>query len=308
MASRPRTTVVTPYTSDRGTPRIAVVIPCFNDGATVGEAVRSSQTQEPCEIVVVDDGSTDPATLEVLESLASDGIVVLRQENAGPSAARNAGVEATAAPYVFPLDADDRLLPRRLSELADELDASPQVALVWGKYRTFGERERVSSIAGTLDPWSITYYQDIPASFMVRREALIAAGGWKLRGFESWELLCALADLGCEGRGLDTVIYEYRLHGPRKLAQMLGRYDELHGQIHALHPNLFAQRRANRRRSRVPRLLKLAVTLIDSLPIGGWTKHRLWSAVGHVVYRRGGYGRIALRLLRGLIPARRVRA
>jgi glycosyltransferase involved in cell wall biosynthesis len=289
-------------------PRIAIIIPCFNDGATVGETVRSAQAQEPCEIVVVDDGSTDPATLEVLDGFASDGILVLRQENAGASAARNAAVEATTAPYVFPLDADDRLLPRRLSELADELDASPQLALVWGKYRAFGERERVSWIAGTLDPWAITYYQDIPASFLVRREALIAAGGWKLRGFEPWELLCALADLGCEGRGLDRVIYEYRLHGPRKLSQMLGRYDELHAQIRALHPNLFAQRRANRRRSQAPRLLKIAVPLIDSLPIGGWTKHRLWSAVGHVAYRRGGYGRIALRLLRNLISTQGARA
>jgi glycosyltransferase involved in cell wall biosynthesis len=288
-------------------PRIAVLIPCFNDGATLGETVRSAREQEPCEIAVADDGSTDPATLEVLEGLASDGILVLRQANAGSSAARNAAAEATTAPYVFPIDADDRLLPHRLSALADQLDASPQLTLVWGRYRTFGERERERSVAETLDPWSITYYQDIPASFMVRREALRAAGGWKLRGFESWELLCALAALGCEGRGFDTLIYEYRLHGPRKLDQMLGRYDELHGEMRALHPNLFAQRRANRRRSPAPRLLKVAVPLIDSLPIHGWTKHRLWSAVGHVAYRRGGYGRIALRLLRKTIPSRPAR-
>ena len=83
---------------------------------------------------------------------------------------------------------------------------------------------------------------------------------------------------------------------------MVGGYDELHAEICALHPRLFAQRRANRRRSAAPRPLKIAVPLIDSLPINGWTKHRLQPVVGHVAYRRGGYGRIARRLLRQLVP------
>ena len=52
---------------------MAVVIPCFDDGATIGEAVASVTAQEPCELVVVDDGSTDPHTLRVLDELAEAG-------------------------------------------------------------------------------------------------------------------------------------------------------------------------------------------------------------------------------------------
>src|SRR4051812_21427504 len=117
---------------------------------------------------------------------------------------------------------------------------------------------------------------------MVRREALLAAGGWKLRGYEGWEVLAALAELGYEGKGSDSVIYEYRLHGPRKFGRMVSQHDSLHSLIGKLHPDLFAQRRANRRRSRVPRLLKIAVPVIDKLPVRGLRKHRMWAIAAHI--------------------------
>jgi glycosyltransferase involved in cell wall biosynthesis len=95
--------------------RVAVVIPCFDDGATLGEAVDSLAGEEPHELVVVDDGTTDERTLRILEEREVAGVRVLRQENAGLSAARMAGVRATSARYVFPLDADDLLVPGRSS-------------------------------------------------------------------------------------------------------------------------------------------------------------------------------------------------
>jgi glycosyltransferase involved in cell wall biosynthesis len=66
--------------------RVAVVIPCFNDGATLGEAVESLRLrlEEPCEVVIVDDGSTDAGTLEELRRLSSAGVTVVSQENQGP--------------------------------------------------------------------------------------------------------------------------------------------------------------------------------------------------------------------------------
>lgn len=274
-------------------PRIAVVVPCFDDGATLPEVVDSARAQEPCELVIVDDGSTDEATLRVLAELEAAGARVVRQQNAGPSSARNTGVKATSARYVFAIDADDRLLPGRLTKLADELDAHRELALVWGRYRTFGEREHVRRVAARLDPWTITYFQDVPASFMVRREALVDAGGWKLAGYESWELLAALAEHGYEGRGLDTVVYEYRLHGPRKMARMLGRHDSLRGQIRELHPHLFARRAESRSHSQIPLPLKLAIPAIDALPVGGLTKHRLWGIAAHVAFRGDGSRPIA---------------
>jgi glycosyltransferase involved in cell wall biosynthesis len=84
---------------------IAVVIPCFNDGAMLESAVASAETQDAApKIVVVDDGSTDPASLALLQRLEHRGIHVIRQENQGPAPARMAGVRATDADHVFALE------------------------------------------------------------------------------------------------------------------------------------------------------------------------------------------------------------
>src|SRR5436305_7745211 len=110
--------------------RVAAFIPCFNDGHVVGEAVQSVRSgPEPEESVVVDDDSTDPATASALDDLRAEGVTVLRQDNAGLPAARNAGLAATSAPYVFPLDADDLAEPDALPALADALDADPEAAV-----------------------------------------------------------------------------------------------------------------------------------------------------------------------------------
>ncbi|MGH3995429.1 MAG: glycosyltransferase family 2 protein, partial [Pseudonocardiaceae bacterium] len=122
----------------RQTARTAVIVPCYEDGDTLQETVASVRDQEPCELVVVDDGSQAPETLRILEELESAGVTVVRQENRGVSAARMKGVAVTSAPYVFPLDADDTLVPGALTSLADVLDARPDLAAVWGFTEVFG--------------------------------------------------------------------------------------------------------------------------------------------------------------------------
>src|SRR2546428_8822508 len=155
-------------------PRVAVVMPCFDDGPTLDQALSSLEDQEPHELVVVDDGSTEPATLGVLDRLRDEGVAVVRQENAGLSAARMRGVCETSAPYVMPLDADDELEPGALAALADALDADPRAAVAWGDVEVFGELKLRLRSGRALDPWRITYLNDVPGTSMVRRSALVA--------------------------------------------------------------------------------------------------------------------------------------
>ena len=105
---------------------IAVLIPCHDDGATLGEAVESALRQDvPVQVIVIDDGSTEPGTLALLRRLAGEGIRVLRQDNRGPAPARMTGLHATDAEYALPLDADDRLPPGALRLLRDALGRQP---------------------------------------------------------------------------------------------------------------------------------------------------------------------------------------
>src|SRR3954466_1017095 len=105
-------------------PRISVLVPCFDDGATVTEAVDSILEHEEVEVVVIDDGSRDPDTIAVLDGLAASGRVRLaRQANAGVAAALRAGTAAANGRYVFMLNSDDLAEPYALADLADALDA-----------------------------------------------------------------------------------------------------------------------------------------------------------------------------------------
>src|SRR5690242_21923217 len=91
-------------------PAVSVVVPCYNGGRFLDGLMRSlaRQTFRDFEIVIVDDGSRDPETLARLDALG-DAARVIHQANAGPSAARNAGVCAARADILFMLDCDDTI-------------------------------------------------------------------------------------------------------------------------------------------------------------------------------------------------------
>lgn len=278
-ASPTRTTLAT----------VAVVIPCFNDGKTLTEAVRSAQAQERIdELVVIDDGSTDAATLEVFATLEAKGVQVVHRPNGGLGAARMSGVQATRSDYIFCLDADDRLLPGVLGELAATLDQEPDLALVWGDYQLFGEHNWRQETAPLLDPWQISYQNDIPASILLRRSALLQAGGWELRGgYEDWDMLMSLAEHDQRGRRVPIVAYEYRQHGPRMLGDSASRHAEIYATLRARHPRLFAERRRLWRDSPAPLALKLALPLIFSLPVNLNWRRLLAGAACHLTRGRG---------------------
>jgi len=123
-------------------PSVSVVIPAFNAERYLGEALESicSQTLPGVEVILVDDGSTD-ATLRVAEGFSRRlNLVTLHQRNAGPAAARNAGIRQALGRYCAFLDADDIMLPQRLAEQASLLDANPGLGLIHSDLMTFDER------------------------------------------------------------------------------------------------------------------------------------------------------------------------
>lgn len=259
------------------------MIPCFDDGATLSEAVASLAAQEPIELVVVDDGSTDPATLVLLERLAADGVRVVRQPNAGLAGARMTGVAATAARYIQPLDADDRLEEGALTALADALDARPDAAAAWGDVAFFGEFELVARTADDLDPWYLWYLDELPGTSMVRRSVLEETGGWRFpKAYEDWDFWMTVAEQGGRGVRVPQVVLHYRRDPERMSAGGLARHGELLDELRARHPALRAARRSNWLRSEAPLRARLLFPLIEVAPgLSGWNRHRLRRLVAH---------------------------
>jgi glycosyltransferase involved in cell wall biosynthesis len=268
---------------------VAVIMPCFNDGATIAEAARSAQGQARVqELIVVDDGSTDAHTLAVLDALRADGLTVLRQANAGTASARNTGIQAASADYIFCLDADDRLIDGALATLAHALDCAPQLAAVWGDYRTFGEASYVQPTADTLDPWQITYQNDLPMSALIRRSALGEAGGYSPAvAYEDWDLWMALAERSLRGRRAATLVYEYRLHGQRRMAGAAQQHAANYARLRQRHAALFARRWRSWRQSRAPLMLRLALPVIFALPVSADRRRMLAGVACHLAAGRG---------------------
>lgn len=192
--------------------RVSVVIPCFELGSYIEEAVASvrAQTRPADELVVVDDGSTDSETLDALDRLRSKGVRVLRQENAGASAARNAGIAATDSDLVLCLDADDLLLPKYLERTVDALESTPAAGIAATRVEMFGTvrgkwRPPAYSVPGLLAK------NCIPSASLFRRVCWEEAGGYSdLPACQDWDLWLAMVGHGWEWTVVDEVLYRYR--------------------------------------------------------------------------------------------------
>lgn len=115
-------------------PTFSVIMAVFNGATTIGRAIDSvlSQTYPACELIVIDDGSTDN-TAEVVRNYA-DSVRYLYQPNSGVSAARNKGVEIATGEWLAFLDADDYYYPDRLRLHADWIQQGPPVDFLTGNF------------------------------------------------------------------------------------------------------------------------------------------------------------------------------
>lgn len=127
----------------------SILVPAYNAESTIEQALRSAlaQTETNIEVLVVDDGSTDATEARVLALQREDSRIRYRyQENAGPGAARNTGLENCTGDYIIFLDADDWIEPDYLEQVSRLLDARPADVVVSGYvYDFYRQGKYVSS-------------------------------------------------------------------------------------------------------------------------------------------------------------------
>lgn len=196
-------------------PLVSVLIPCFNHGRFLPACVESvkGQTYPAVEIVVVDDGSTDPETIEVLGALERDGVIVERlEENSGPSVARNRALARATGRYVLPVDADNLLVPEAVEHMVDQLAAAGEtVGFIYPSLRYFGNRDDWFA-APDYNLFSLLRgnYCDTCSLF----DADVFRAGVRFEeeirlGHEDWDLMLQVAERGVRGEPARdrTVLY-----------------------------------------------------------------------------------------------------
>ncbi|MBC7227532.1 MAG: glycosyltransferase [Thermoflexales bacterium] len=180
-------------------PKVSVVIPCYNQGRFLAEAIESvlAQDYSDKEIIVVNDGSSDN-TREVADRYRHS-IVYVEQPNKGAAAARNAGIRVAKGEYIAFLDADDVCLPGRLKKEAAILDQRPEVGLVASDAYLINESGEIlglkSSVSGVPRRpqdfrWETVEYCATTSTVMVRKKCFDMAGyfdeRFKRGGGEDW--------------------------------------------------------------------------------------------------------------------------
>ena len=229
------------------TPDVTVVITCYNLGRYLHEAIDSvlRQTLQGVEIIVVDDGSTDEFTTLYLDSLSAPGVRVVRTQNRGLPAARNAGIQLARGRYICCLDADDRLMPAFLERARRILDDAEDVGFVSCHYETFDADHAVYRYDHCRFPELLVQNEAVGVS-VFRKDAWRKVGGYctDLRAMQDWDFWIGIIEQGYRGEVIPEILFEYRARvgsmytvtrRPENYSAIAGQITERHQESYRKH-------------------------------------------------------------------------
>jgi GT2 family glycosyltransferase len=224
-------------------PLVTVVMAVRDMAATVGDAVASvvAQTLPYWELLVWDDGSTDPAMAAALDAVAGPGVTVHRGRGEGVIAARNHAVARARGKYLAILDGDDAYEPTYLEKAVLLLEREPTVAIVAPWMRATGDLDAIVELGDVTAP-ELARSNRLVVAAVARREVYERTGGFSpafADGNEDWELWAHAAELGLTAAVLPEPLFRYRVrHDAGRDAAARRRHAELHGRLLRLHPGL----------------------------------------------------------------------
>ena len=212
-------------------PAVSVIVPCYNGGRFLDQMLASldAQTFRNFEIIIVDDGSNEPETIQKLGNLPPE-IQIVRQSNLGLAAARNTGFRQANADFVLPLDCDDALESGFLMEtIALLATAPPEVAFVFTDIRTTGSFHGI--LPRYFSRFDQLFLNRLPYCLLLRKSAWQTVGGYDelMRdGYEDWEFNIRLVVAGFSGLGINRPLFLYYVspHG-----MLMSRSARQHGKL-----------------------------------------------------------------------------
>jgi len=226
---------------------LSVVIPCYDHGEFLLEAVASVERTAParCEVIIVNDGSKQPRTLEILEALRRSGYFVMDQQNEGLSRARNNAIAMASGRYILPLDADNRIREGFVESAIEVLDSESAVGIVYGYRCDFGLRTGVQEVPD-FDIDAMLVWNSIDACAVFRKEVWVECGGYDHTSspLEDWEFWINSASKGWRFYNLHQVTFDYRVR-PESLITKTKRAEilqELLSRIMTKHIDLYRPR------------------------------------------------------------------
>ncbi|MBR4572776.1 MAG: glycosyltransferase [Prevotella sp.] len=200
------------------TPRISIIIPCYNSAQWVAETIQSvlSQTIEDWECIIVNDGSTDNS-LEIIKSYAEkdNRIRYIDKKNEGVAIARNTAIASAQGEYILPLDADDLIAPTYVEKALKYFEEHPSTKLVYCEADFFGKREEHWELP-EYNYQDFIYYNCIFCSAIYRREDFLKTKGYNSsnrNNLEDWDFLLNFLKEDDIVHRIPETLFFYRIHG-----------------------------------------------------------------------------------------------
>ncbi|MGL4551549.1 MAG: glycosyltransferase family 2 protein, partial [Gemmataceae bacterium] len=208
-----------------GTPLVTVVVPFYNLGEFLPEALASlaGQTYAALEVIVIDDGSTDPASAAVFDRMrvCHPAFRFERQPNQGIGATRNAGLHAGRGEYFLPFDADNVARPDLVERYVRAMGRMPEAAALTCDFLAFEHADDIArgrflySCRPTGGPFVLAAAQNVygDACALFRRQALLEVGGFETdrdTSFEDWELFVKMVGRGLTVDVVPEPLFYYR--------------------------------------------------------------------------------------------------
>ena len=227
---------------------ISVIIPCYNHGKYLPEAVNSVLNQEwnNFEIIIINDGSTDPETNVVCDNyrIFHPKIKVVSTKNRGLAHARNIGIEKAKGDYIFPLDADDKVHPEIFNRTLPIIENDETIGIVYTDVQFFGTRNDIWRMPD-YDFRKLLCFNLMTASSIFRKKMWEKVGGYNpnmVYGYEDWDFWIALGSQGVVGKRVPEPLFFYRQHpnGSMLTNTSLHR-EEMYRQIIKNHKVVFAK-------------------------------------------------------------------
>lgn len=195
-------------------PLVSVIIPVFNTGQFVPETVESvqNQTYQNVEVILIDNGSTDLLTTQVLNELKSQYKVIF-SEVVDVSTIRNKAIEAAKGTFILPLDSDDLIEPTFIEKCVTAFQKEPSIKVVRTYVKLFGQRKGELYLADYSYPVLLARNLMVVTS-MFKRKDWEAVGGFDpayAAAYEDWEFwINILKDLG-QVHTIKEPLFKYRI-------------------------------------------------------------------------------------------------
>jgi glycosyltransferase involved in cell wall biosynthesis len=194
------------------------------------ESVEQCRDKNAYEIIIVNDGSIENNTLDILKNLESQGYIIINQNNKGLASARNTGINAANGELILPLDADNKIRPEFIKDSILFFESHKHHSVYYGNAMLFGELEETRIVRDySFSELLVENYIDACACF--RKKDWEKIGGsdenMPVMGFEDWDLWLRFSILGCQFYHGQKVYFEYRVRNDSMISNTAQHRDEL---------------------------------------------------------------------------------